>query len=1242
MENTMKDNPFYGTELDRFVELDQPSNMSCFLSAMLYNEKKNNHSRYREASNGVKMNFHGNLKFGALRFDKLEVELRFENLLCKNSTQTTLSGIIAQLSGKYGRRVGSAQKKLGIFKINRDSKINLHIGRETDAASWGFFSGIVNVLGFQDTVNVSISNDGLDFYANGKIHGLFDAHATFKSSLVSWNDQRYTATGVFKMNGNSDDLDQLLEIEITKYAADYLAKIRKRFDLSAETENRAKARLREVQILREQSRQKMNEIINENRKASGNLNSADDILNLFLDFVDISSDRIRGLIRKLEELCEVKNCLKVCVRGYYTRRKMKYTFRTVKHKCKVECHIPDQHLLASKKIPATCVNEKCKKIHSKTNWLGIPLLPILPLGVALLHPGSGSGWACHKSNDPCKKDHFAYSYTIKKSRCDHFCSNKTILSSDPYVENFYVTCRSSDINHTCIHENWLCGTARNKSLKQIENAKADAVRVIRLLDSARQNFSFWRMKKTELSIKLLSTSRSIDAYGDAERNIENSYNVTKHDRKRKFGIFAKTLLMLKNVSNDNIRSPIKVLNVTFEGQAFPHHDTNVLLINILLVFNGTQREISTMLDFNSLGRSLRGIAKEILKVFIKESAHVSRRKRSTREKNSLNNEFYTLERYGRLCSEFRNHKQALRIVATSLYKRSSRIKMLLDDEERRRRLSSINKSAIFESFKVNQAKISMNINDIKYDYYLNALKDDPLVLQAKNVENEAFKNAYNAVHLSEKLFHKDWLISMENFFVQYSQKCSGLEDCLKYTFDSLLEIIFGSSSSNVTKLREKIQNLENQFFNLAKNSNLSVKNAVIVSRDILQSIEDMSGAEDICAQAPNITKHSEPFIELRVNETLVLTCDATGDSLVYQWRFNDEILSNQHTNILRIHNTNQSHSGNYSCDVSNHVSTVSSIIAVVVVGSPPLIIRHPGHRLNFVLFEYSSLHCKVKKDGHNTSFQWWFKSLNSTIFALMPKKIFSYLNLLPVKLHHEGWYFCNVSNSFGYTISKLSYVKVLKYSLPVPVAKLSLTIISKFPSNDTLVFYRDTLANVLASYLIVNNSKSLSAEKVINDLHLVECRTIPRYHDQMERTEACDWTFLVTGQNVTLTEDTVKNKPFQEIQRIINAAYKLKKLFLRQNDNKKDALGITFFSGNANHSAMKNSLRIIEMSLICPESQFLVNSAYKCGKFIAVKVLKLLIILYQVSNHYAFVTFHGQTYVNAFSFVEKFRSLSVR
>ena len=368
LTSVLEENPFVRTELNEFVELDQTRNMSCFLSTIFYTEKRSNGSNYRESSNGVIMTFRGHLKFGTLRFDNLHVKLWMENLRCPNTAIRRRSGIVAKLSGYYGTKKITG-RKLGIFEIPSDSVVNLHIGQNSKAASGGSFPAIVNVFGFQNKVNVSISHNGLEFYAKGKIHGLFDASAIFKSGLISWKDQRYTATGGFESKAAADNLYRVLENEFTKYSTEFLKKIQARLELSTQTEERAKSRLREVQILRDEWLKNVKEMTGEYEKVEDQLGLAEENLERLFDLVQHYSYKIRALNQELDKLCKVV-CRKICQRGKACTTCWEDVIVKERGKCSATCHQTKQERIPPFIIDAICKNEHCKRIHAVRSVLG--------------------------------------------------------------------------------------------------------------------------------------------------------------------------------------------------------------------------------------------------------------------------------------------------------------------------------------------------------------------------------------------------------------------------------------------------------------------------------------------------------------------------------------------------------------------------------------------------------------------------------------------------------------------------------------------------------------------------------------------------------------------------------------------------------------------------------------------------------------------------------------------------------
>ena len=342
--------------------------------------------------------------------------------------------------------------------------------------------------------------------------------------------------------------------------------------------------------------------------------------------------------------------------------------------------------------------------------------------------------------------------------------------------------------------------------------------------------------------------------------------------------------------------------------------------------------------------------------------------------------------------------------AKSIYSLSLEIQQRLKEDDTKKENPFGHIISIFEEVVINRTKAMELGIDVNYDSYSNALANDHVLREANSLQKEVVENDF--VKSSSELLYKNWFATIQSIFETISDECSSFDDCLKYAIDSLSEINIDTGLPSAKRLHTQIEHIAKAVYNLTRKSDMSINDAVHLSKNILQMLKNMSGSADVCAQAPNITEHPAPFTELVVNETLVLRCNATGDALVYQWRLNAETLKNQSSKTLRINKINEQHSGNYSCEVSNHVASAISISAWVVVGTSPSIVHHPSRR-NSILSEYDSIHCLVEKDRRNATYQWWFKAFESSSCTVLANERFSYLNFAPVKTDHRGWYFCN-------------------------------------------------------------------------------------------------------------------------------------------------------------------------------------------------------------------------------------------
>ena len=244
----------------------------------------------------------------------------------------------------------------------------------------------------------------------------------------------------------------------------------------------------------------------------------------------------------------------------------------------------------------------------------------------------------------------------------------------------------------------------------------------------------------------------------------------------------------------------------------------------------------------------------------------------------------------------------------------------------------------------------------------------------------------------------------------------------------------------IENIRKQVDSIERALEDLSLPHNVTVEIAAKVSSDILTILSEIAELKPACAQSLNITKHPDSKTDLSIGKDLILECNATGTALQYSWIFNENVLQGQRSNVLIITNTSEANTGNYTCLVSNHIAKEKSVPALVIIHPPPIIITQPVAYLAIILSEDNFLNCIIRDTGGNVSYQWWFKSINSSSFIALPNETFSYLDFSPMKAEREGKYFCQVSNIYGITSSRLSFVKAVSFTLPVPVAVLSFSL----------------------------------------------------------------------------------------------------------------------------------------------------------------------------------------------------------
>ena len=825
VSHVLEECPFLQSNLGNFVEIGTNKTLSVFLRTKLQaTDQKRNQSENGGVISGVSMAFRGHLKFGPLRFEDVDIQL----LTQQSNTSSMLlekadSGI--ELKGIYGDNV----PKLGIFKTT-PLYLRLYIARKQNGSSWGSFQSVVKILGFEKHVNVSFSENGLNFNGSGMLHGLYDAQMRCHSRLISWEDQRFAAIGEFW--DKSGGLIEALYKALLGYGTRVLNRATRRVTAFKLREERAKKRVQNILDFTETRRREMNKAEEEYMAAEKNLKTAGLSLKNLERNVSGSLTRLR---LQLAKLCHVKECGDVCRKGVVCRKCDYKVAGKSKETCLDSCYKTEQRRIPLNGSSTLCEKHDCKRIYLKSALLrsyfentianitqkvfsyGIkssnspsnayprmkdvgssyyaqgnsnedvctsrniprdldgPVLsnPFEDFGMSGFHGKKmcrkdrrNGYWDCRILSEKCGKARFEYENYQKRYTCERSCEVHVTTEIVPKSCCSTVQCAFSIVDVTCVAENVLCSKARSDALKKVVHSPNISAEVLEKLESARSNVSYCKITKRRAAARLSSASNSLNISQEAVKKLTEAYNITLESRESISKILARPL-RLNELLDDPLKSVVKIKGVSFNVKIADEDGPTLLPVQVMFNLNGSQQELSTVIDFKNLNTSLKSIAKDILNVYMGRALTGNiRRKRSTEESRNLfpvdisnktvHHTISSLQKYHKLCSEFTNFQRYLYDTIVSLYNLTSEMKQLINEAVRTNTSEQFNASSVLGWWRINETIAAGFGLDISKNVCLSSLGNDRVLVGALRLENEAVKDGFEPLHLTSELLFRNW------------------------------------------------------------------------------------------------------------------------------------------------------------------------------------------------------------------------------------------------------------------------------------------------------------------------------------------------------------------------------------------------------------------------------------------------------------------------------------------------------
>ena len=740
-----------------------------------------------------------------------------------------------------------------------------------------------------------------------------------------------------------------------------------------------------------------------------------------------------------------------------------------------------------------------------------------------------------------------------------------------------------------------CRSARRQAIEQLQRSREEIAEPFRVLDQARQSFSITRSTLSRANVRRTSAQQMRDQIIPPYNSARTARTLSEQNYEQTVSQIQRELTVAELLDEEMVPGNIfKLVNVTFNVNLVTQ---SPLLFPLLYTYEmpttNQHFQKSILYDFSApMGTNLRNVAEEILNSFFNLSYIGNNRKRSVdhniykRQAEILARELNEKE-FQESCADLANIREYFSELDRSLQKLNESIESEKENISQARAIlmnqmqpdpgydSIINCSAL-ESF-------NATCND---EGMTNGTEDE--AVQAFNDLLKAFLQA--ATQLSETVGDTtfvEWQAAMEEIHEQTRSvagySCTGFVGCLGFSVEIVKKLLEDmTQSSEVADLLSQLSVAEDELLKLGTAMNLTMPEAIMKLRPILQITQADILSVFWCATPPNITVQPPSTVSVQSGKNLLLNCSAESTvSISYHWRRDRAPIPNADSSTLLILNMQRVDSGNYTCIASNPVAVVTSLNVSVIVYELPVFYLEPSSLAVYAGNESGAFFACNATSWPYPGWRWYFRRTEDSSWTLIEGEITNELLIPNPQKVNEGWYTCDAYNSFASKRAQPAYLTIL----PVSVSQLGMQV--EYEMNVS------TLSNTC------NNVSMLEEpiEGFIREMVELGTTTVEHLTVTVDRDDPNSYLARFTVISFNATTETTRLSTLQEIENsalpsrgdLLNARNSLRSVF----EDKK----VSFTCNSTNYQVLPSSLTFQMLTYFCPPGQQLHANYLLCGRY---------------------------------------------
>ena len=1036
---------------------------------------------------------------------------------------------------------------------------------------------------------VTISNGMLMFRANTKIFGTYSTVLMVSASIneAPWERLPLTVLGVMEneLSRSNSSFNYLLQNVVNGELGRISAAALRRQGSAIMAVNRSRNQFSELERQLNLIQLQLDDATRALEEALGNVSAANMTLIQAEEAVQNATDEVRQLMESVSGLCTARQCEEVC--------------QPITSTCYID----------------TFINETgtCPYIDTETRSIRVrPFYEIRRVWQYLLvcrNPVNNDEFVC-SATDSCLMEENLICNGVCKSVLQRVpiynyediqvpvqrlrnCTKLTFLGNMPVPCT--TECGIRRPNDTCLRQSTDCRVVRQRALESLEDARQMAVRPLRDLNEAREKLSIANanlaIARARVQNQQQRQTQLIPVFQSAE--------TTRNLAEQTFQLSLNNIQAELNLSRliEQNPEPFTVLNVTFNINIVAQSPDQFPLLITYITPDRDQR-VSTQVTFNfniPQDLSFALTAEELIdEAFFSPSITL---KRSATRKKSWPRRLVrqaepevdsNRQQFEQNCVDLQNVQQFISEIAGSFLQIDQSLQeVTMNISQSPDSPDQVQPTDVFASLNLTLLQSVFNISDDEST--LNDLRDrvsqnEEYILNLALTENYRNLVADILQGAKDNAF-PDWQARLEALYNQSSSvggySCLSFTDCLLVATDVLEQLIENTPGELAQILLAELPSARDELLQIGTSMNLTILQAVEKTAPIIDLINRYTESNYWCASPPVITIQPPAEVNVSMNGTLNIECEAESDLLLtYQWRKDGNPIPNANTNNLVIARMQRLDSGNYTCYVFNDAGSMLSINTSVIVFELPEF---------FLTLVPTSVYEGVDNGAWFAcnatawpfpGWRWYFGQTQESMASIDGEDTNELLIPDPQR-RHEGWYTCEAYNGHGSIRAAPVFLRVL----PVSVSQQAVPIEFQIRARAFLVqdSQCDSIITIQAS---VQNSL----------IDLIDSDTT--FISNLDIQQASDFSYTVTFSLVShnVTENDTSTSDLLEIanralptrlglQRSISA---IQEAALQQE--------FVITCENVNFRIVPSTLTVQRLTYICPPGQQLSTNFILCGK----------------------------------------------